>query len=308
MIYTCTLNPALDKIGQVDDVQLNKINRLTRMQTAAGGKGILVSRGIKALNHDSTAVCFLGGSSGNLVEMLLRREEMHYHTINILGNTRTNLKIIGENGITESNEPGPFVLSDEVEALYDYFRSSLEYRSILVISGSIPKGCGRDVYVNLIKIAKENDAIVFLDTDYDNMIPTLPAHPNVVKIRSKTLGRFFNVDTTLTEEEIEKYGREFIDQYCDMICVSTEKDGIYLVTKNKMMHCLPMDLDMKCRIGVGDAFVAGFVVGLDNGMYDEEILRLAGASYAATSQRANGLVRDAEEVYQFMDQIQIVTK
>ena len=93
-----------------------------------------------------------------------------------------------------------------------------------------------------------------------------------------------------------------------MICVSTEKDGIYLVTKNKMMHCLPMDLDMKCRIGVGDAFVAGFVVGLDNGMYDEEILRLAGASYAATSQRANGLVRDADEVYQYMDQIQIVTK
>jgi len=308
MIYTCTLNPALDKIGQVDDAQLNKINRITRMETAAGGKGILVSRGIKALNHDSVAVGFLGGSSGNLVEMLLRREEMHYHMINILGNTRTNLKIIDENGVTEFNEQGPFILSDEIEALYDYFRSNLDYLSILVISGSIPKGCGRDVYVNLIKIAKENGAIVFLDTDYDNMIPTLPAHPNVVKIRSKTLAKFFDIETTLTEEEIEKYGRQFIDKYCDMICVSTEKNGIYLVTKNKIMHCLPMDLDMKCRIGVGDAFVAGFVVGLENAMNDEDILRLAGASYTATSQRANGLVRDPDEILQYMDKIQIVTK
>lgn len=308
MIYTCTLNPALDKIGQVDNAQLNKINRISRMETAAGGKGILVSRSIKALNHDSVAVGFLGGSSGNLVEMLLRREEMHYHMINVLGNTRTNLKIIDENGVTEFNEQGPFILSDEVEALYDYFRSNLDYLSILVISGSIPKGCGKDVYVNLIKIAKENGAIVFLDTDYHNMLPTLPAHPNVVKIRSKTLGKFFGIETTLTEEDIENYGRQFIDKYCDMICVSTERNGIYLVTKNKMMHCLAMDLDMKCRIGVGDAFVAGFVVGLENGMNDEEILRLACASYTATSQRPNGLVRDPDEILQYMDKIQIVTK
>ena len=308
MIYTCTLNPSLDKIGQVEGTQLNKINRITRMETAAGGKGILVSRGIKALNHDSIAVGFLGGSVGNLVEMYLRREDYHYHMIEILGNTRTNLKIIDEKGMTQFNEQGPYILSDELEALKDYFRTHLDRKSVLVLSGSIPKGCGKDVYANLIRIAHENDSIVFLDTDYDNMLTTLNAHPNIVKIKSTTLAKFFHIDSHLTEEEIERFGREFIHEYCDMVCVSHEKNGIYLVTKNKMLHCLPMDLEMKCRIGVGDAFVAGFVVGLENGMNDEDVLKLAGACYAATSQKANGLVRDTNEIIQYMDQVKVILK
>ena len=308
MIYTCTLNPALDKIGQVDNAQLNKINRITRMETAAGGKGILVSRGIKALNHDSVAVCFLGGSVGNLVEMLLRREDLHYQTIEVLGNTRTNLKIIDEKGMTQFNEQGPYILSDELEALKDYFRTHLDCKSVLVLSGSVPKGCGRDVYSNLIKIAHENGAVVFLDTDYDNILPALSAHPNIVKIKSTTLARYFGIDSQLDEEEIRRFGRQFIEENCDMVCVSHDKNGIYLVTKNKMLHCLPMNLEMKCRIGVADAFVAGFVVGLENGMNDEDVLRLAGACYAATSQKANGIVRDTNEIIQFMDQVKVVLK
>ena len=49
MIYTCTLNPAVDKIAHVDSIQLNQINRLLQVESDAGGKGINVSRDIKIL-------------------------------------------------------------------------------------------------------------------------------------------------------------------------------------------------------------------------------------------------------------------
>ncbi|MGN1343625.1 MAG: 1-phosphofructokinase family hexose kinase [Traorella sp.] len=308
MIYTCTLNPALDKIGQVSKVQFHQINRLSRMESAAGGKGILVSKGIRALNHDSIAVGFLGGSIGSYVEMLLKRDDLHYHMIDILGNTRTNLKIIDEQGMSEFNEPGPFILSDELEALYDYFRSHLDQRSILVISGSMPNGCGIDTYANLIQIAHDNGSIVFLDTNYDCLVSSLNVHPNIVKLKSKDLARYFQIEKDMTDEEIKKYGQLFIQDNCDMLCVSCDTKGIFMVTSQKMLHCLPLNLEMKSRLGVGDAFVSGFVVGLENNMSDEEVLRLAGASYAAASQKANAQVRDCDEILKYMDIVKIEYK
>ena len=308
MIYTCTLNPALDKIGQVDVLRYHQMNRMNQIQTVAGGKGIQVSRGIKALNHESVAVGFLGGTNGALFEMLLRREELRYHMIDILGNTRTNLKVIDEYGVSAFNEPGPFILSDELEALYDYFRSNLDQKSILVISGSLPNGCGTDTYATLIEIAKDNGAIVFIDTNLKCLMPALEAHPNIVKMTSKELANYFGMNFITNESELELYGRKFILDNCDLLLVSHENNGIFMISKNKMLHCLPLDLDMKSRIGVGDAFVSGFVVGLQNAMNDEEVLRLAGASYAAASQRVNAEVRDCDEILKYMDQIEIVYK
>ena len=303
MIYTCTLNPALDKMGYVEKIQLNQMNRLTHIENDAGGKGINVSRDIKALNHKSVAVGFLGGSAGTFIEMLLRREDIDHHMIEILCNTRTNLKVFDENGVSEFNEEGPFVLNDELEALLDFFRSHLDERCILVISGSMPKGCGLDTYKRIIEIAKENEALVFLDTSMKYLLPSLEAHPDIVKITSADLAKLNHIDARLSEEEIASMGRNFIRQNCEMLCVSHENQGIYLITKNKILHCTPMDLEIKSKVGVGDAFVAGFVVGLENGLRDEEVLRLAGASYAAASQRSNAHPKNYDEVHAYLDQI-----
>ena len=303
MIYTCTLNPALDKMGYVEKIQLNQMNRLAHIENDAGGKGINVSRDIKALNHKSVAVGFLGGSAGTFIEMLLRREDIDHHMIEILGNTRTNLKVFDENGVSEFNEEGPFVLNDELEALLDFFRSHLDERCILVISGSMPKGCGLDTYKRIIEIAKENEALVFLDTSMKYLLPSLEAHPDIVKITSADLAKLNHIDARLSEEEIASMGRNFIRQNCEMLCVSHENQGIYLITKNKILHCTPMDLEIKSKVGVGDAFVAGFVVGLENGLRDEEVLRLAGASYAAASQRSNAHPKNYDEVHAYLDQI-----
>ena len=308
MIYTCTLNPALDKMGHVEKIRLNQLNRLSHIESDAGGKGINVSRDIKALNHESIAVGFLGGSAGTFIEMLLRREEIEHHMIEILGNTRTNLKIFDENGISEFNEEGPFILNDELEGLLDYFRDHLDCKSILVISGSMPRGCGTDTYKRLIEIAKENKSLVFFDTSMKYMFPSLEAHPDIVKMTSADLARMNHIDATLSEEEIAVMGRSFIDQYCQMLCVSHENKGIYLLTRNKMLHCAPMELEIMSKIGVGDAFVAGFVVGLENGLDDEEVLRLAGASYAAASQRSNAHPKSYEEVDAYLDRIVIDRK
>lgn len=49
MIYTVTLNPALDKTVEIPNLALDTVNRITKMRTDPGGKGINVSKVIAKL-------------------------------------------------------------------------------------------------------------------------------------------------------------------------------------------------------------------------------------------------------------------
>ena len=66
MIYTVTLNPALDKTVEIPGMALDTVNRITEMRTDPGGKGINVSKVIAKLGGESRAVGILGGESGRM--------------------------------------------------------------------------------------------------------------------------------------------------------------------------------------------------------------------------------------------------
>lgn len=63
MIYTITLNPALDHFIEVDDLVVDDANRVKAECRYAGGKGIDVSRALHHLGTDSMALGFIGGHS-----------------------------------------------------------------------------------------------------------------------------------------------------------------------------------------------------------------------------------------------------
>lgn len=68
MITTVTFNPAVDKTAQVDELIPGGLNRLKNVRQDAGGKGINVSKTLKAIGEDSTATGFIGGSAGQFIK------------------------------------------------------------------------------------------------------------------------------------------------------------------------------------------------------------------------------------------------
>ena len=59
MIYTVTLNPALDKTAIVEGLTVNEVNRITSFREDPGGKGINVTKVIAKLGGSSCALALL---------------------------------------------------------------------------------------------------------------------------------------------------------------------------------------------------------------------------------------------------------
>ena len=68
MIKTVTLNPAVDKTGEINDFKVGEVNRISSVRLDAGGKGINVAKTIKALGGSSIATGFLAGRNGNYIK------------------------------------------------------------------------------------------------------------------------------------------------------------------------------------------------------------------------------------------------
>ena len=71
MIYTVTLNPALDKTVEIPSLTVDSVNRITTMRTDPGGKGINVSKVIDKLGGKSIATGILGGDTGRAIQSAL---------------------------------------------------------------------------------------------------------------------------------------------------------------------------------------------------------------------------------------------
>ena len=68
MIITVTMNPAIDKTVEIEQLVPNGLNRIQKVEYDAGGKGINVSKTIHELGGESLAMGILGGKAGKTIE------------------------------------------------------------------------------------------------------------------------------------------------------------------------------------------------------------------------------------------------
>ena len=91
MIYTLTLNPAMDKTVVIENLTCGNVNRIQSVRTDVGGKGINVSKCLKSLGCDSTAVAFWGGATGHRGIDFLHENGIGSLAVQVGEDTRTNI-------------------------------------------------------------------------------------------------------------------------------------------------------------------------------------------------------------------------
>ena len=255
MIYTVTLNPSIDYIVRLDQVQVGSVNRMDSDDKFAGGKGINVSRVLKRLGIPNTATGFIGGFTGKFITDTLAEEKIETRFVQVAEDTRINVKIKADQE-TEINGTGSNVEPAQLEELKAIL-SSLTAEDTVVFAGSSAKNLGNVIYKDLIALTRKTGAQVVCDFEGQTLIDSLDYQPLLVKPNNHELGAIFGVKLE-SLDQIEKYARELLAKGAQNVIISMAGDGALLVTSEGAYFAKPIKGTVKNSVGAGDSMVAGF--------------------------------------------------
>lgn len=271
MIYTVTLNPALDKTVEIPGMALDTVNRITEMRTDPGGKGINVSKVIAKLGGESCAAGILGGGSGKMLEKLLEGEPFATRFRFVEGQTRTNLKIIDREGHTNTdiNEPGLTVTAADLDALLHELLAELRPGDIVVLAGSLPKGAPQDTYRVWTSACKKVGARVFLDADGALLAEGIKAAPHLIKPNDGELSRLAGKKLE-TLEELTAEGRKLLERGIERVVISLGGRGALYLRKGSTIYAEGLRVPVGSTVGAGDSVVAALAYAEAQGLSEEE--------------------------------------
>lgn len=169
MIYTVTFNPSLDYIVSVDDFTLGRVNRTKTEIIYPGGKGINVSMVLRNLGHDSHALGFVAGFTGQEIVRLLDEWGVQSDFIRVEeGISRINVKL-RSNEESEINGQGPTIAKEHIKQLYQQL-DHLKDGDVLVLAGSIPDVMPDDIYMDIMKHLSTKKIHIIVDATRDLLV------------------------------------------------------------------------------------------------------------------------------------------
>lgn len=304
MITSVSLNPCIDKMVRVPNLCVGQMNRIVDTRIDGSGKGINVSIAAHQIGIATQCIGFLAKNNHEYIENRLHREGVPFTFISYQGDVRTNLKIIETKSgrMTEVNECGSPVGESQIEELKALIQKETEKTDIFVFSGSVPPGCGDDIYYELMQCTGGKRCV--LDTEGNKLRLGLRAKPFLIKPNKYELELLLSKSLTTIQdilqaaEETQKMGAEYA-------VVSLGADGAIMVCKEGTYYALPIVTDVKSTVGAGDCMVAGICKAYLAGRSPVEMLKY-GSAYAAASVVSDGsLLIDLNRVEEMIGKVRI---
>jgi 6-phosphofructokinase 2 len=293
MIYTITLNPALDHFLDVGRLRVEDANRVQGESLYAGGKGIDVSRAIRRLGGDSMALGFIGGHNGRVMVEMLKAEGVTTYFTPIAQETRRDVIICAAKGARQTmlNARGPLVTAEEWKMFLAHL-ALLELRdAYVVVAGSLPRGVPADAYEQIVRLVQGRGARAVLDSDGPCFKAGLRADPFAIKPNVNELRRLTGRPLG-TEREMMHAASELNRGGVEIVMVSRGRHGLLVVSREGSYRAVPPPVRVKSTVGAGDSMVAGFVFRHAGGKGLEDCVRFAtAAGTAATLAPGNQLCR-----------------
>ena len=278
MIYTLTLNPAVDYYITVDNFKSGAVNRTKGETIGFGGKGINVSFVLNEFGVKSICLGFVGGFTGEALEKHLIQKGINCDFVKVKGNTRINVKL----NDTDINSAGPDISDNELQQLYKRL-DNLKKDDFLVLSGSVPKSLPQNIYETILEHLKNKGVEFVVDAEKDLLLNTLKYKPFLIKPNHHELGQIFGVeindfDTALT------YAKKLQEMGAQNVMVTLGELGAVLVCKDGEAYTeVAPKGKVISAVGAGDSAVAAFLAEYLSGKEYAECLKTSVAAGSATA-------------------------
>lgn len=286
MIYTLTLNPALDYVMHLREAPLRVgcIQRSQKESYFPSGKGINVSLVLHELGVPSVAMGFAAGFTGDALEAGLREAGVAHDFVRVAeGLTRINVKLRAAEE-TDINGCGPAVTSDECALLLEKL-DALRDGDTLVLAGSIPATLPVDIYQRIMQRLMDGRRKIrfVVDAAGQLLLCALAYHPFLIKPNLQELEELFETEIQ-TQDHVWRYAACLQERGARNVLVSMGDKGALLLNQTGARHVVPaFQGHVVNTVGAGDAMIAGFLAGVAETEDFAYALRLGTACGSATA-------------------------
>lgn len=280
MIYTVTLNPAIDYYVVMKEFVEGSLNTAEEGYTLAGGKGINVSKVLKNFGKESVALGFVGGFTGSFIKDDMKACNIAERFIELEENTRINMKLKTEKTESEIAGKSPKISKENIEKLLDEIKN-IKKDDILILSGSVPNTIDKGIYGEIIEKLPEGTKVI-LDTRGEPFTNALAKGVFITKPNIDELSEFFQKKLETTEE-IVKAGKKLRVMGSKNVIISMGKEGSILISEKGVYKGNAPKGKLISSVGAGDSMVAGITYGLIEGKELEEAYKFGIASGSATA-------------------------
>jgi len=268
MVTAICLNPCIDRTVTIPEFRYGGMNRIQSVRQDASGKGVNVAIAARQIGMQGACIGFMGEQNGDMVVKRLEENGCQAEFIAVPGAVRLNTKVLdlSKDVVTEINEGGRPVTVEQVEqAIAQVVRWAQKTR-FLVLTGSMPPGCPKDLYGQMI--ARVHEAApqcrCVLDAEGEVLVQGLKQHPYLIKPNQYELELLFGRPMERLED-VKAAAMDLCD-HADLVAVSMGGQGALFTNGTMCMFAPAMDVEVKSTVGAGDSMVAGLLHGLEQSL------------------------------------------
>ncbi len=305
MIYTITLNPALDRHLFLREIEFDSVMNSDKVEVFAGGKGINVSRAVMRLGGKTMASGLIGGHTGERVLRLLHDEGIACDFIRTEKETRicTFIHETTTGREIKVNTPGPVMSEAEVQILME--RIDTWETSTVAISGSAPQGIKAEIYFHLVENLNKKGMKTILDASGDNLIQGLHAKPYMVCPNSTELGTIRGIDP-MDIEKITDTALKMAGDEAEIVVVTLGEGGLIVAHKGKALRFIPPFVKVVDSTGAGDAVTGAFAWCMEKGYEIWDAARFATACGTASVLQSGGGACSMKNLKKMLKEITVI--
>lgn len=295
MIYTVTLNPAVDNIIRIKaSLTRGKNNRIEEKTLDVGGKGTHVSVGLTLLGEENTCTGITGKKNTEVLIDLLSQ----YH-VKASFYTISQKEVRNNFVLTDQSGAGSFMITDYgfaltkemIEKLFLKNLASLNSSDTVVISGNPSMHTPIEVFRLFLEKLVEKNVRIIADVSNSFLYEVLKQKVFLIKPNQYEFSDMIGEEVHSLEECISAYKKNRTKlQNVENISVSLGVEGSVFLSEEQIYTFKPPQVKTVNDTGSGDAFLSGLVFGLLNSysIKDTGILATAIGASKAEEQKSTG--------------------
>jgi 6-phosphofructokinase 2 len=286
-ILTITLNPAVDYATSVERITAGDKLYCRGPRIDPGGGGVNVARVLCSLGGEATALVAEGGAMGARLMSLLAEEGVPTLDCPVPGETRYSLAVTDETSGEQFrfSLPGEPLSETEARTLLDRIADAAPPDGFVVLSGGVAPGLGDDFPQRVqAALAPRTEGLV-VDTSkapLQHLIASPSAPLHLLRLDRSEVEKAANRPLQRMEDNLEFCAELVARNVARIVVAGHGAAGSIMVGQGARVFCHAPEVEVRSKIGAGDALVGALTLSLSRGDPPERALQWGVAAASAT--------------------------